>query len=809
MTLYRPASFSSAALLALLLALPGADGQGYGAPGGPSAGRWSRLASRVAAPARASHVAASNGLSLLLAGGAGSGSGAAEGSTTTVHVDTDTSSGFGSGFSANTFVASVTPAAQTGVAAAFGAASVINAAYATLHDASWDSNSTAANPFGGRYRDYLLAFGGQDPVSAAPTGGLGMLQLNSGLWSAFAVSASAATPAPRTMAAGVYLSECANFSSAESGCFIVHGGMANDGTGARADAEVLMLSGDLAAPRARWFAPSRIAGAAAPSARAAHTLVASPAGDRAYLFGGWGAGGVTNDLYVLAPRGFPDAQPSETMNLALGKPVAVSSTGRVSGAASVVTDGRTSGVANFNYSAAASGSGPALPGVNTCFNSNSSNADGSGSQWLRVDLLSPQRINAVFVFTRTDCNVLPGVYLEVRCEVSMQNFEVWAGTAASAASPTPWKDAGNVKCGPAASPLGGQALVPCAQAAARYVYVVLPGANRSLTLCEVEVLQTLPWAWRQLSGTYNAALGAPAFGSQATMRFGSFGLPNSPMLAVDGFQTNDITTASCFVTRESTNGPPAATAPANFQDVHLDLGYSVMVDSVQLWPVLFDGYNAPPPLAPNRTRNWFVYVGSSPINPLLNTLCTGAPVNVGAGPLVSTDAAGLVSATVPCAAEGRYVTIRRYAGLLDPVWDFDNTLAVCEVVVTAQNLKDLPSPRAGHAAATFRGSMFIFGGQDANQFLLNDVRHFDLTQQEWSPPEFAPYGTPPVARMFASLTPVSSNTLVLAGGVLAGGSPGADAFYAALDGVASHHAAQQPLCRPAAARGGRVPAPGH
>jgi hypothetical protein len=61
----------------------------------------------------------------------------------------------------------------------------------------------------------------------------------------------------------------------------------------------------------------------------------------------------------------------------------------------------------------------------------------------------------------------------------------------------------------AADLYGGQGTIACPTASARYVTLLLPGSDRVLSLCEMEVLQKNAWVWRQLSGVIEAAQGQP------------------------------------------------------------------------------------------------------------------------------------------------------------------------------------------------------------------------------------------------------------------------------------------------------------
>ena len=86
--------------------------------------------------------------------------------------------------------------------------------------------------------------------------------------------------------------------------------------------------------------------------------------------------------------------------------------------------------------------------------------------------------------------------------------------------------------------------------AGRYLWITLPGDNRILTLCEVEVFQRRPWVWRQLSGLHEVAQGKKAVQSSTELCCGG----GDASRAVDGdTSNNDYNRGSCSHTLTNTN----------------------------------------------------------------------------------------------------------------------------------------------------------------------------------------------------------------------------------------------------------------
>lgn len=123
-------------------------------------------------------------------------------------------------------------------------------------------------------------------------------------------------------------------------------------------------------------------------------------------------------------------------------------------------DQRISGVGGFDGLAANAVDGS----TGTC-----SQSWREGWPWWRVDLEVPRLITSVRVFGRTDC-----------CHYELQGFEVRVGN-------WPTWDNNPVCERDVRAPADATGVDVMCQAEGRYVFVVLPGANRSLALCEVEV----------------------------------------------------------------------------------------------------------------------------------------------------------------------------------------------------------------------------------------------------------------------------------------------------------------------------------
>lgn len=136
-------------------------------------------------------------------------------------------------------------------------------------------------------------------------------------------------PASRRLSAAAYLPNCYGPNQA---CLVVHGGTTN--TNFMADLYVL----DFRASPPRWSAITPAG--TVPVGRYGHSAVASADGTQAYFFGGLTSAGAVNDVFVLAPGGFPDPLDNEMTNIALLKNTTQSSTiGAYPGFSSRAVDG--------------------------------------------------------------------------------------------------------------------------------------------------------------------------------------------------------------------------------------------------------------------------------------------------------------------------------------------------------------------------------------------------------------------------------------------------------------------------------------
>ena len=608
---------------------------------------------------------------------------------------------------------------------------------------------------------------------------------------------------PRSAAAAAYLSSCYLTAGVSGPCFVVFGGTTEEGTVLNT-ADVLRLDNP-AAPY--WTEPPALT-VGAPLPRFDHTLTAHYNGASAYVFGGTingcAVGGsctnyVTNELWQLAPAGFADAKAEEMINIinlaAFGGAAGAAASGGVppvpakasifpsldplisSADVGALIDGvALDGVANTATTLAQAG----VAGYNRCvFSPNA----GSPSPWVQIDLGSRQNFSDVALFGQTDCAVYSTLGEQQECLSRMQGFQVFTGNDNTSTPATPWScgaACGNTECAPPASPqfVGGRSVVACpavyAGNGARFVWIVLPGAQRSIGLCEVQVLRKQRWAWRQLAGnTVNVALGRPATQtSQASTISGPFAelTGNGQGLlafaaagrAVDGETTNDARSQSCAVT--DCNGNPDCTTsgvrPGAFQEWRVNLGSPQQVRYIQIWPAVFDGLSGPghggPLVLPNRTLNWYITAGNS-LDPTFNTLCGGAPQDVSAY-----NQAADGSVTVPCVTQATFVAIRRYSGGADG-GDGDDSVGVCEVQVWADQMVNTPMARGGHAATGFKGQLFVFGGYDASGLLLNDIYMFNMQYNRWV--NANPRGVSPQGRTYAQLTVLNSQRLAISGGV--------------------------------------------
>ncbi len=178
------------------------------------------------------------------------------------------------------------------------------------------------------------------------------------------------------------------------------------------------------------------------------------------------------------------------------------------------------------------------PLVWQCTQTNGANG-GTTDPWLMIDLLSVQSFYAITMYARSDC-----------CYGRNVNFQILVGNS----SVIGWSDPSNYLCpNPYTDIVGTSVTLSCIQSA-RYVWVHLPGTGRTLTVCELQVWQKVPYVWRALAGIAEVAMGKPA--TQSTTETCCSG--GDPNRAVDGLtQWNYNAQPS---TCSSTIGNPGSTA---------------------------------------------------------------------------------------------------------------------------------------------------------------------------------------------------------------------------------------------------------
>ena len=409
----------------------------------------------------------------------------------------------------------------------------------------------------------MFAFGGVDPTGTVLST---TARYNYATRSWTLLNYTGASPSARSLASGVFLPRCANTTGSigpASSCFIVLGGLSP--AGARlAGGSVLYVDG-AGTTRPYWYTPPTM-GTNAPPALHSAAVAAGLDGNDAYVFGGDTATGVSNGLYVLAPQGFSPPKPSEMNNIAYHMPVAASSSDPIQGGYlsisgtppnrwSVAVDGITAGITNPAPNAANVNNAV----YNLCTSTIRGGAQpingmliGTVDPWFMVDLgANDRRFDGVQFFSRTDClssnngNIFPSI----DCYTRNAGFRIAYGNDASSPTspnnfnPDSGPNAAQYACVNLPNDLsGGSAFVWCPGASGRYVWVYLPGANRVLVVCELQVLTTVPWTWRALSagGTAVVEVAKGKAASQTSVLYdNNSGAGSDARLAVDGQTANN------------------------------------------------------------------------------------------------------------------------------------------------------------------------------------------------------------------------------------------------------------------------------
>ena len=543
---------------------------------------------------------------------------------------------------------------------------------------------------------------------------------------------------------------------------------------------------------ARAWMPKATASTNAPSPRTGLALQASPNSSMVYAFGGsrGSSAGAVNDVFVLSPTSFSDAKPySEMVNLAQGKYTLASSIdqtwGATNGAAAVVDGSIASLLSNC---------------LNTYDNDQFTTptgfvygGQGTVSPFFMVDLGAANTpVDFISVYLRADC-----------CQNRNSAFQIWTSNSNASSwvtSPTPPALSFSAPVGATQlvtaikdPGLGGPWTFPTPGLKARYIWWVLPGPNRFLTICELQAWQKVPWTWRQLSGTYNAALQGKATESSALSGWGD----GQALRAVDGMATNQLDNAEPYTVAHTTsNDVPGPWWQVDFGQI-VDVTYinvfgrndccqgrnqmfKYSIGNSQDW--LYDSkcQNPPASVTPPCYQVAVASCASTPgcFTPGMTTSSVPTPYSfqgqTNAPVPASTQV--VVPPGVPqtacyqsfaCPLQGRYLTVWKNT---EGQYSDSNIIMMGEIQAIANKLLNMPSPRAYMAASAYSSYLVLFGGADTAGFRTNDVSFFDMLTNQWLAP-FTPLGTTPAPRasaVLALLPPrvfgTASNSFALFGG---------------------------------------------
>jgi hypothetical protein len=652
---------------------------------------------------------------------------------------------------------------------------------------TFDRAATAPHPTDGS----VFVFGGVDP-SGLESAMLWRLSTQTGGAPTVTQVPFPASPAPsaRKSAGMAYLTPCAGMAGA---CLVLIGG---DRSGTLlGDVWVFDLTLNV------WSQPLGT-NTNMPRARSGHAVTAAPNSSLLYVFGGTTSAGASNDVFALSPFGYLDATVPEMVNVALNPGVYANISANdpllgTRGAAAGID-----GIITSRFTQVVLGN-PATCACNWCAITPTGPAgslyswgQGTANPWWGVDLGSVQNIDYLYLTMRTPTASGQFAYdwpfgmqagAQIYASRSNSNPSVPCPSAdpfGAGATSCPWSST-STGCPPGTTltptgcqinqaigpgiPVGGPTIYNTAGLQARYIWIVLPGAARVLSVCELQVMQKRPWVWRQLSGTFNAALLGAATQSSTLTGWGD----GQAFRAVDGLVTNNLDNAQPYTVSSTQDG-----GETPFPWWQVDMGQSVDVQAVN---VFARGEGC----CTGRNNNIGWFIGESQDNNY-NARCTNAPASTSppcyqptvsaclANPTQCVTGTNVVAAlgapptacfrSFTCPVRGRYVQARKMT-------QDGAAIALGEVQVIANKLLNQPSARSGMSVATFGGSMVIFGGADAAGFRNNEVRFFDMLNIAWLPP-FTPIGTTPVARggaFFALLPPpptgaTSSSAFVLFGG---------------------------------------------
>jgi hypothetical protein len=643
--------------------------------------------------------------------------------------------------------------------------------------ATLDGAANAPHPSDGS--TYL--FGGANTNGAESNELLLLSASTNGVPSLTAVTPTTTTrPSARKLAGMAYLSNCNTIAGA---CLVLIGGQR--GSTILGDVWVFSLTSRVWSQPQSGSAWNILTGA--PSARYGHTVVAAPNASMVFVIGGMTAAGASNDVFALSPSGFGDVYESEMINLALGKQSFISANDARLGrrGAIAANDGNIATFFNQNFNPGTTCTNPssALCTSNMCtltpIGGTGTTADygggqGTNSPWWGIDLGSEQQIDLINLYMRNP-SVAGGQYTYDFPMGKSPNPVIYASNSNSTAASTcpnsapscPYTSIGT-GC-PTGTQLSAQGCVPTSFVMpasivsggptrllsdglrARYLWLVLPGNPRILSLCEFQVFQKKPWIWRTLSAVSNVALFKKATLSTTLTGWGD----GQAMRAVDGIAANNMNAPFTFAHTEGND------VPNPWWQVDLGAPKDILYINV---------FGRGDCCTDRNTGiSWTI---SSGTDYRYGTTCTSAPTNI--SPLLSDPLAdrtkiqfgplmwwgapvnGFQTApqykSFPCKVRGRYVTAWKAPG-----WT-NGAIMLGEVEVFASNFLDMPPARFGMSSTVHGGCIILFGGADTNGFRTNELRMFDMLQTKWLPVVTA-IGTPPTGRTGGFLSTLVESTL--------------------------------------------------
>jgi len=501
-----------------------------------------------------------------------------------------------------------------------------------------------------------------------------------------------------------------------------------------------------------------------------------------FVVGGMTASGASNDVFALSPVGFGDVYESEMINLALGKTASISANDARLGrrGAGAANDGNIATFFNQNFNTAfgcgiCTDPSSAACTCNMCtltpIGGTGTNADygggqGSNSPWWGIDLGSEQQIDLINLYMRNPA-IAGGQYTYDFPMGKSPNPVIYASnsnsaplvTCPNAAPSCPYTSVGagcptgtqptSSGCVPTSFAMpasivsGGPTRLLSDGLRARYLWLVLPGNPRILSLCEFQVWQKKPWVWRTLSAVTNVALLKKASLSSTLSGWGD----GQALRAVDGIASNNMNAPFTFAHTEGNDVPNPWW--------QVDLGSP---KDIQYINVLGRGDCC---TDRNTGISWTI---SSGTDYRYGTRCANSPADItprsgdpqavrsriNFGPLLGGLAPQFKS--FQCQVRGRYVTAWKAPG-----WT-NGAIMLGEVEVFASNFLDVPPGRFGMSSTVHGGCIVFFGGADSNGFRTNELRMFDMLQNRWLP-MVTPIGTPPSGRIGGFLSTIVETTL--------------------------------------------------